>query len=703
MAVAGVPWHHDALASTRPDLDSILRERFGLADFRPGQREAIEALLEHRRLLCIQPTGHGKSLLYQLPSVALPGITLVISPLLALVRDQVEQLGRRFSIPAGSINSDQEADENQAVMRAARGGELDILFVSPERLDDVEAWSFLLALPISLVVVDEAHCISTWGHDFRPSYRRIVEAVRALSERSPEVRVLGLTATADARTEADIARQLAPSEATPLVVHRASMDRRNLALATVPLEGTAQKLGWLSAFLESVEGTGILYCATRDQTTLVASHLSSRGHDVVAYHAGLPPEDKRRLQAAFTAGSHRAIAATNALGMGIDKADLRFVVHVDTPGSITAYYQEVGRAGRDQLPARGVLLFDPDDRRIQDHFIHSAQPSPEDFERVLSALERDVNGRAPNLSEIKRRSGLHPTRVTVVLAELREQGRVEKLMEARRQVYVRTEGERGPLELGRYARQLEVRTRELETMMRYAAGDPPCAMQALRHALGDEEAEACGRCRSCVPETWSLPEPGVGAAAAEAWLEDRVRPLPAVRTHRVSEGVTLLASEDRSPLFVEFMRGRTTGGLDPALSSLLERRAAALAAPHRIAAVVAVPSTTWAQRDEALKRIGSVTHAPVLADAIQWKEPPEHRQGELLNNDQRKDNVQGRMTARLGELDGDALILVDDYTGSGHTLAEAARALRKNAGWTGALLPLTLAKVRWRLGARGIV
>ncbi|MEQ8274236.1 MAG: RecQ family ATP-dependent DNA helicase [Deltaproteobacteria bacterium] len=684
------------------DLARVLNERFGLSSFRPGQEEAIRALLADGRLLCIQPTGHGKSLLYQLPATLLPGITLVISPLLALVRDQVQQLGERFSIHAVAINSDQEDDENEAAMRDAASGAAKILFVSPERLDNVEAWQFLLSLAVDLVVVDEAHCISTWGHDFRPSYRRIVDAVQSLSGQREGVRVLGLTATASARTEADIARQLAPDADHPLTVMRASMDRANLSLATRSVSGPAEKLGWLDAFLADAEGTGILYCATRDQTEVVAAFLSARGHDVVAYHAGLAPEDKRRLQQAFTRGDHKAIAATNALGMGIDKADLRFIVHVDVPGSITAYYQEVGRAGRDGEPARGVLLFDPADRRIQAHFIRSAQPTAEDFDQVLSVLRPGGDDEWPNLTQVKMRSGLHPTRVTVVLAELREQGRVEKVLDRRRQVYRTIEGDHPPLDLTRYIRQNEVRTNELEAMMRYAAAEVPCAMQALRVALGDDGAERCGRCDRCAPDAWSLPAPGVGAEVAGRWLSDRVVPIPAMRTNKVSEGVALMTSEERSPPFLHFMKARTNAtSLDAVVLENLDARAAELAELHRFSAVVAVPSRTWAQRTATGERLAAAVGA-TFVEALRWREPPEARQGELLNNDQRRDNVKGRLDAALDD-DGGAVLLVDDYTGSGSTLAEAARALRKDAGWSGAIVPFVIAKVRWRLGARGIV
>lgn len=240
-------------------------------------------------------------------------------------------------------------------------------------------------------------------------------------------------------------------------------------------------------------------------------------------------------------------------------------------------------------------------------------------------------------------------------------------------------------------------------MMRYAAAEVPCLMQALRLALGDDAAEPCGRCAACAPEAWGLPAVTDGAEVAADWLADRVLPLPAVRTNAVSEGVTLMSSEERSPRFVHFMKARAQGApkLEPAVLELLDRRLDRLMDRHRFVAVVPVPSRTWSQGPATVEHCASRLGCDVQ-DVLRWTEPPEHRQGELLNNDQRRDNVKGRMDASPVSGDG-ALLLVDDYTGSGVTLAEAARALRKRAGWAGEIVPLTVARVRWRLGARGIV
>jgi ATP-dependent DNA helicase RecQ len=731
------------------ELDQALRERFGFASFRPGQREAIEALLEHRRLLCIQPTGHGKSLLYQLPATLLEGMTVVVSPLLALMRDQIGQLIERFGIPAASINSDQLDEENAAAVAAARSGQLRILFVAPERLDNLVDFEFLLGLDVALLVVDEAHCISTWGHDFRPSYRRIVTAVTAFAERRPDLRVLALTATANHRTEADIVALLA-SEGGPLTVHRQDMDRPNLALAVTPVAGLADKLARLSLVVAhelerlaaaGLRGSGILYCATRDQTEIVAGFLnhlragSGAGQEVVAYHAGLDPDRKRELQRSFTSREGGVIAATNALGMGIDKSDIRFIVHVDVPGSITAYYQEVGRAGRDGAPARGILLFDQHDREVQDYFIRSAQPTVADFARMLEVIgEAAERGETITLGGIKARSGLHPTRVTVVLAELIEQGYVVKQLVGRSQTYVctdRCQPPNPPPSLERYARQLEVRTQELDAMLRYAGGQGSggqggCLMASLRRALGDDAAPTCGRCSVCLASEPSA-ESDLGAdlgpdlgpdptpervAQASAWLETRPLAIAGTRYPKLSEGLALLDGPLRGPTYANFMRARSKahadGGapvLEPRLLELLELGLERLGS-DRFGSVAALPSRSWAQREAVCAWLAARLGVPAL-ELLRYasEDQPAARQGTLSNNDQRRDNVRGvfALGPDVRRVPRGAVLLIDDYIGSAATLREAGTVLRKLGKLDQELVPLMIARVRWKLGSPGMI
>lgn len=695
-----------AIQITDEQLEATVRERFGFPGFRPGQREAISTLLRTGGLLCIQPTGYGKSLLYQLPSVLLDGITLVVSPLLALMRDQIDQLGERFGVAAASINSDQSDDENALARSRAASGELEILFVAPEQLDHVERAEFLLGLPVSLVVVDEAHCISTWGHDFRPAYREIARLVRAMRERRPDALVLGLTATADERAERDIAAQLAPDSDSALTVMRRSMDRPNLALSRVQASGMGEKLATLEQLLPTLESPGLIYCATRDHTEIVAEYLSERGLDVVAYHAGKDPEKKRELQRAFLAGEYAAISATNALGMGIDKSDLRYVLHFDIPGSITAYYQEVGRAGRDGEPARGVLVFDRADRQIQDHFIHSAKPTPDDFVTLARlARRRHEDDKPARLTDLKRMSGLHPTRVTVVVAELVEQGLITKQKHKSSQVYVPGPNP-GPADLERYERQEQVRTRELDRMMAYGRGEPECLMQSLRVALGDDAAEPCGRCVACTGEHVVDPPSPEQVQIANDWLLARPVVVRSSSRPKMAEGLAVYDGTLRVPEYVRFMRKRRDAsvGLDPETARRLVAAARRLDDEHGVRAVLAVPSSTWAQRAEAAQLVADELGAELLLDPFMWKPGERQRQGELLNNDQRRANVSGMLMCapEVAHVSG-PILLLDDYTGSGATFKEATRALQKGASISDTIVPLAVARVRWKLGQAGMV
>lgn len=686
-----------------------LKKVFGFDAFRPGQQEAIEALLEEGGLLCIQPTGHGKSLLYQLPASLFDGITLVVSPLLALMRDQISHLEDRFGIRAASINSDQSMEENDEARAMAKRGEVKILFIAPEQLDNLDKFDFLLGLNVEMIVVDEAHCISTWGHDFRPAYREIAKLVARLREMHPEVRVLGLTATADARTEADISAQLAPAGEEALLVHRRSMDRPNISLWGMEANGMEHKLAILKELLPTLEGPGLIYCATRDNTEIVSDYLTDAGLNVPAYHAGKSPERKQQLQSAFIAGDFPAISATNALGMGIDKSDLRYVMHFDIPGSITSYYQEVGRSGRDGNPAKGVLIYDPADRRIQEHFIHSARPSLEDFTKILQMIER-AGENPPRLTDIKRRSGLHPTRVIVVVAELVEQGLIEKTKQGGSQVYVRTELQIDP-ELTRYERQEKVRTRELEKMMAYGRNEVGCLMDTLRGALGDERSEPCGRCQHCTDEVLldvkEISQDSIDHA--QEWLGRRPVVISGSRRPEMEEGLSLYDSNLRARSFIDFMVNRQREPLDastPLSQDALDRLEVAakkLTDEYTFDKIVVVPSQNWEQREATARWLGDLLDVEVDLTSLDWSEEPEARQGQLLNNDQRRANVNGLMTCRSPFFPETNVLLLDDYTGSGSTLKEAVRTLRKTGGVQGKIVPLTIAKVRWRLGKAGMV
>jgi len=319
----------------------ILKDVFGFDGFRPGQERAMEAVLGGRNVLCVMPTGSGKSLCFQVPALVLGGLTIVVSPLVALMQDQVEAL-RLAGVSADTINSSREREDNVAAWRRAASGQTRLLYLSPERLMTGQMLAALAKLPIALIAVDEAHCISQWG----PSFRREYEALSRLREAFAGVPLMALTATADESTRADIATRLFGGSVEQIVL---GFDRPNIRLTVANKQDTKSQL---LTFIKAHKGqSGIVYCLSRKKTETVAAFLVEAGIKALSYHAGMSKEAREANQNAFMTEPYTVMVATIAFGMGIDKADVRFVFHADLPGSLESYYQEIGRAGRDGEPA----------------------------------------------------------------------------------------------------------------------------------------------------------------------------------------------------------------------------------------------------------------------------------------------------------------------------------------------------------------
>lgn len=366
-----------------------LTRYFGYDSFRPGQQGIVEALLAGRDVLGVMPTGAGKSVCYQIPAALSPGVTLVISPLISLMRDQVDALND-LGLPAAFINTTQTPDEQAMVFAQAAAGQIKLLYVAPERLETGRFRDFAARTPISLIAVDEAHCVSQWGQDFRSSYLGIGDFIAGLPQRPP---VGAFTATATERVRRDIVGLLGLRNPAVTVT---GFDRPNLYFDVVKLE-TKYKAAWVARYVaDHPDESGIVYCATRKTTEALTDTLNQMGHAAVAYHGGMSSDAREAAQHDFITDKVPVVVATNAFGMGIDKSDVRYVIHHNLPESIEAYYQEAGRAGRDGEPSRCTLLWNESDivtrRRLLDSDYENERMTPEDQEIVRQSKRRLLDG-----------------------------------------------------------------------------------------------------------------------------------------------------------------------------------------------------------------------------------------------------------------------------------------------------------------------
>ena len=472
------------------DRAEVLRRVFGHSAFRPGQEEVVEAILSGRPTLAVMPTGAGKSLCYQLPAVLLGGLTVVVSPLIALIRDQVRAL-RELGLAAASFTSADPPEERRACLSALRAGELTLLYVAPERFRSRPFLEQLAQVRIELFVIDEAHCISQWGHDFRPEYARLGEVARALQP----ARVACLTATATPVVQDEIVGSLGLEGALRVVT---GFDRENLALEVAETSRGKAKLEATRAALQrhlEGGGSGIVYVATRKQAEEVAAGLAEAGLDAAAYHAGLEPTLRARVEADFFAGRTRVVVATIAFGMGVDKADVRVVVHDAVPSSVDGYYQEVGRAGRDGAPAAGVLLWDASDLRYAYLRLESACPTFAAVEITLAIAREVIHASAG-------RAGFEDL-VAAAEAEVGPSARAALIaLERAGDLAFDAAGPaiRGPRTRVRAQDLEERRNRErarLEAMIGYVFR-APCRRRYLVDYFGDpRRPERCGACDLC--------------------------------------------------------------------------------------------------------------------------------------------------------------------------------------------------------------
>ncbi|MFE1442079.1 RecQ family ATP-dependent DNA helicase [Streptomyces sp. NPDC058739] len=716
---------HVSNADLRTEADAVLArlvgDATGTARLREDQWRAIEALVaDKRRALVVQRTGWGKSAVYFVATSLLrsrgSGPTVIVSPLLALMRNQVEAAARA-GIHARTINSSNTEDWD-AIQDEIAAGEVDVLLVSPERLNNPDFRDQVLprlAAATGLLVVDEAHCISDWGHDFRPDYRRLRTM---LGDLPPGVPVLATTATANARVTADVAEQLGTGGSSDALVLRGPLDRESLSLNVLALPDAAHRMAWLADHLDDLPGSGIVYTLTVAAAEEVTAFLRQRGHTVASYTGKTENADRQQAEDDLLNNKVKALIATSALGMGFDKPDLGFVVHLGSPSSPIAYYQQVGRAGRGVEHAEVLLLPGKEDEAIWQYFASLAFPSEDLVRRTLDVLSS--TDRPLSLPALEPLVELRRSRLETMLKVLDVDGAVRRVKGG----WIAT-GQPWTYEGERYEWVARQRATEQQAMREYAS-TTGCRMEFLQRQLDDEAARPCGRCDNCAGARFTADTADASVDAARVDLGRAgvdVEPRRMWPTGLPSIGVNL---KGRIPVGEQAAPGRALGrmsdigwgnrlrpmlapqaGDGPVPDDVARAVVGVLAdwargpggwasgdadAPPRPVGVVTIASRTRPQLIGSLgTRIAEVGRLPLLG-TVEYAHDGAHIS--RSNSAQRLKALDGALVvppalkATLEQTRGPVL-LVDDFTETGWTLAVAARMLRQSGA--AGVLPLVLA------------